>query len=75
MSDEIPDIRPWIISAIMTERARVIKRIKDQVCFDALESIDGRCRHHGGKCYELLELISKLERERPADNLGADDDK
>ena len=67
MSHEIPDMKPWIISAIMGERARNIKRIKDQVCFDALGAEDGRCLNHGGKCFELLELIAKMERERPAD--------
>jgi hypothetical protein len=67
MSHEIPDMKPWLISAIMSERARNIKRIKDIVCFDALHDEHGRCSNHGGKCFELLELIAKMEREKPAD--------
>lgn len=44
------------------ERERIIKRIEDHICFDALADDDGRCIHHGGKCYELRQLISKLEK-------------
>lgn len=73
MSDQIPDMRPWIISAIMTERNRIIKRIKDQICFDAAESFDGRCDTHRGKCYELNQLIQKLEREKPVEVDKPDD--
>lgn len=43
------------------ERERIIKRIEDQICFDALADDYGRCIHHGGKCYELRQLINSLE--------------
>jgi hypothetical protein len=56
------------------ERDRIVELIKRQVCFDALADHDametfrmahpeivGRCAHHGGKCTDLLLLISKLE--------------
>ena len=56
------------------ERERIVELIKRQVCFDALADHDametfrmahpeivGRCAHHGGKCTDLLLLISKLE--------------
>lgn len=52
----------------------VIDLIKRRVCFDALADHDavaefrvahpevvGRCAHHGGKCTDLLLLISDLE--------------
>ena len=74
MSQEIPDIKPWIISAIMTERHRLIKRLKDQLCFDAIEAVDGRCLNHNGKCYELTLLIRELEREKPVADIGATND-
>lgn len=44
------------------ERDRIVELIKRQVCFDALADDDGRCSHHGGKCYELRELITRLQR-------------
>jgi hypothetical protein len=44
----------------VAERERIIERIKDQVCFDALADDDGRCANHGGKCYDLRLLIDKL---------------
>jgi hypothetical protein len=47
--------------AIVEERNRIIKRIKNQICFDALKDADGRCEHHGGKCYELGLLVQELE--------------
>jgi len=31
-----------------------------KICFDAKADSDGRCVHHGGKCYELGLLIEKL---------------
>ena len=56
------------------ERTRIAELIKRHVCFDALADHDamatfrikhpalvGRCEHHGGKCTDLLLLISKLE--------------
>jgi hypothetical protein len=55
------------------ERERIVERIRAQVCFDALADHDametfrhahpeviGRCSHHGGKCTDLLLLISEL---------------
>jgi|LakMenE01Jun11ns_1017448.scaffolds.fasta_scaffold9672549_3 hypothetical protein len=58
----------------INERTRIAELIKRQVCFDALADHDametfrmahpeivGRCAHHGGKCTDLLLLISKLE--------------
>lgn len=52
----------------------IIELIKRQVCFDALADHDametfrhahpevvGRCAHHGGKCTDLLLLISELQ--------------
>lgn len=57
------------------ERERIVERIRAQVCFDALADHDametsrhahpevvGRCSHHGGKCTDLLLLISELEK-------------
>lgn len=43
------------------EREYLIGRILGQVCFDAQNDADGRCSHHGGKCYELLQLIAVLK--------------
>jgi hypothetical protein len=45
-----------------SERDRIIARIKAQICFDALVDRDGRCEHHGGKCYELGLLINALTK-------------
>lgn len=42
--------------------ALAVKRIKDQICFDALQNADHRCSHHGGKCYELWKLVVSLEQ-------------
>ena len=44
------------------ERERIIGLIERRICFDALADEDGRCSHHGGKCYDLRELINKLKR-------------
>jgi hypothetical protein len=43
-----------------SERERIIRRIKAQICFDALADEDSRCSNHGGKCYELGLLIKSL---------------
>lgn len=42
------------------ERVEIIRQIRQQICFDSLADEDGRCSHHGGKCYELLQLIAAL---------------
>jgi hypothetical protein len=47
------------------ERERIIALIKRRICFDALADDDGRCSHHGGKCYDLRELITRLQKEAP----------
>lgn len=52
-----------IQEAVVEERKRIIALIERRICFDALEDPDGRCSHHGGKCYDLRELINRLERE------------
>jgi hypothetical protein len=46
------------------ERKRIIELIERRICFDALADEDGRCTHHGGKCYDLRELINNLKRDR-----------
>lgn len=43
------------------ERERIIALIERRICFDALADDDGRCIHHGGKCYDLRQLIKNLE--------------
>ena len=43
------------------ERLRIIGQIERQLCFDALADSDGRCGNHAGKCYELRQLITRLE--------------
>jgi hypothetical protein len=56
------------------ERDRIIEQIKRNICFDALADHEamapfriehpeavGRCAHHGGKCTDLLLLVTKLE--------------
>lgn len=43
------------------ERKRIIIEIERQICFDAQTDADDRCSHHGGKCYELRQLIAKLQ--------------
>lgn len=48
-------------SSLATKHA--IKRIKAQICFDALADSDGRCKNHSGKCYELGLLIKELEND------------
>jgi hypothetical protein len=59
---------------VATERERIVEAIKRNICFDALADHDamasiriehpevvGRCSHHGGKCTDLLLLVTKLE--------------
>lgn len=61
-------------AGVRAERERIVDLIKRRVCFDALADHDemaqfriahpevvGRCAHHGGKCTDLLLLISELE--------------
>lgn len=48
------------------ERLRIIGQIERQLCFDALADPDGRCSNHAGKCYELRQLITRLEGEASA---------
>jgi hypothetical protein len=48
------------------ERLRIIKQIERQLCFDALADSEGRCGNHAGKCYELRQLITRLEGEASA---------
>ena len=43
------------------ERERIIKRIRAQICFDALADQEGRCANHSGKCFELGLLVKELE--------------
>lgn len=43
------------------ERKRIIELMERNICFDALADPDGRCSHHGGKCYDLRQLIVKLQ--------------
>jgi hypothetical protein len=69
---EQQDLTTWIIDqhkkaildgidmGIVTERARIVKLITRQICFDAQADEDGRCSHHGGKCYELGQLVLEL---------------
>jgi hypothetical protein len=52
---------PVCKGCVEIERERIIERIKNQICFDALAK--GWCEHHGGKCTELLKLINELKEE------------
>jgi hypothetical protein len=58
--NELPSLE--FIRGAHTERDRIINLIERQICFDALADEDGRCSHHGGKCYELRGLINSLIR-------------
>lgn len=49
-----------IETAELLERKRIIALIERRICFDALEDSYGRCSHHGGKCYDLRQLINAL---------------
>ena len=51
------------------ERERIIALIERRICFDALADDDGRCTHHGGKCYDLRELINRLKKEATNGNV------
>ena len=51
----------YIAQAKTEERERIIKRIKAQICFDALADQEGRCANHSGKCFELGLLVKDLE--------------
>ena len=51
------------------ERERIIALIERRICFDALADDDGRCSHHGGKCYDLRELINRLKKEATNGNV------
>jgi len=53
----------YVDTGVKQERERIIKRIENQICFDALADSDGRCSNHGGKCYELRQLIKSLQGE------------
>lgn len=45
-----------------TERQlEIVALIERIICFDALADDDGRCNHHGGKCYDIRQLIKRLE--------------
>lgn len=43
------------------KQAQIIIELERQICFDAQADADDRCANHGGKCYELRQLINKLE--------------
>ena len=47
-------------SGQISQRTAIIAEIERRICFDALADDDGRCIHHGGKCYDLRQLIKKL---------------
>jgi hypothetical protein len=49
-------------TGVIWERERIIARIERNICFDALADPDGRCIHHGGKCYDLRQLINSLKK-------------
>lgn len=51
------------LQGAQAERERIVALIERQICFDAQADVDGRCVHHGGKCYELRQLITRLESE------------
>ena len=56
-------------AGVRAERERIIALIERRICFDALADDDGRCSHHGGKCYDLRELITRLQKEAPNGNV------
>jgi hypothetical protein len=41
------------------ERERIIALIERRICFDALADDDGRCPHHGGKCYAPMITLQR----------------
>jgi hypothetical protein len=56
-------------AGVRAERERIIALIERRICFDALADDDGRCTHHGGKCYDLRELITRLQKEAKNGNV------
>ena len=56
-------------AGVRAERDRIIALIERRICFDALADDDGRCSHHGGKCYDLRELINRLKKEATNGNV------
>jgi hypothetical protein len=60
--EDVLAINHFVEIAKRQEREYVISRIERRICFDALEDPDGRCSNHGGKCYDLRELINVLIR-------------
>lgn len=56
-------------AGVRAERDRIIALIERRICFDALADDDGRCSHHGGKCYDLRELINRLQKEATNGNV------
>lgn len=42
------------------QRQRIIDEIERNICSEAQADANGHCSNHGGKCYELRQLIKKL---------------
>jgi hypothetical protein len=55
--EDVLAINEFVEIARQQERERMINLIERRICFDALEDSDGRCNNHGGKCYDLRQLI------------------
>ena len=55
--EDVLAIDEFVQIAKQQERDRMINLIERRICFDALEDSDGRCSNHGGKCYDLRQLI------------------
>jgi len=69
MSDFNRGLEQGIELGELKERERIIALIERRICFDALADDDGRCPHHGGKCYDLRELINRLKKEAANGNV------
>jgi hypothetical protein len=69
MSDFNRGLEQGIELGKLKERDRIIALIERRICFDALADDDGRCSHHGGKCYDLRELINRLKKEATNGNV------
>jgi len=69
MSDFNRGLEQGIELGKLKERERIIALIERRICFDALADDDGRCPHHGGKCYDLRELINRLKKEATNGNV------
>jgi hypothetical protein len=69
MSDFNRGLEQGIELGKLKERERIIALIERRICFDALADDDGRCSHHGGKCYDLRELINRLKKEATNGNV------